>query len=157
MEYLASKNVIHGDLAARNILLTSALQVKITDFGLSKQLYDYTNYVRKQQAPLPWRHMAVESLKEMSFSTESDVWSFGVTMWEVFSLGDVPYPGRSWALDFLHELENGLRLLQPKFASDAIYETMKACWSWSKYERPEFRALVAQLSEQQSPESQVES
>lgn len=116
MGYLESKNVIHGDLAARNVLLTLSLQAKITDFGLSRQLYDYTNYVKKQQAPLPWRHMAIESLREMSFSTESDVWAYGVTMWEVFSMGDVPYPGRSWSLDFVHELENGMRLLQPKNA-----------------------------------------
>ncbi|CAG7833276.1 unnamed protein product, partial [Allacma fusca] len=81
MEYLAQMNVIHGDLATRNVLVFEKLVVKITDFGLSRRLYSCMNYKRKSQVPLPWAWMALESLSFKEFSIKSDVWSFGVTMW----------------------------------------------------------------------------
>jgi len=123
MEYLGSRKVIHGDLAARNILLDEKRIVKITDFGLSRQLYDYNDYIKKQQEPLPWRWMALESLKYMTFSVHSDVWSFGVTLWEIFSLGEIPYPGCAWTLDFVDDLEEGLRMGKPKYAAPEMLVT----------------------------------
>jgi FMS-like tyrosine kinase 4 len=120
MEHLESKKVIHGDLAARNILLTSTLQVKVTDFGLSRRMYAYAEYVKKSKAPLPWRWMALESLQQMSFSSKSDVWSYGITLWEIFTLGDIPYPGLSWSPDFPEMLEAGMRPKKPDRASDEM-------------------------------------
>lgn len=99
------------------MLLTEDGTAKITDFGLSRRLYEYTQYVKASQEPLPWRWMAIESLQNLSFSSMSDVWSYGVTLWEIFSLGDIPYPGLSWDIDFVKELERGLRMTSPKYAS----------------------------------------
>jgi serine/threonine protein kinase len=119
MEFLAKKRVVHADLAARNILVSFELHTKICDFGLARQIIDY-NYIKSQQCPLPWKWMAIESLSQMKFSTMSDVWAYGVTLWEIFTLGNVPYPGMVWNMNFVDQLQNGLRMPKPAFAGDAM-------------------------------------
>ncbi|CAG7828347.1 unnamed protein product [Allacma fusca] len=138
MEYLATKKVIHADMACRNILVTDHRTVKITDFGLSRQLYESSDYVKKTQVPLPWRWMAIESLKDMNFSIYSDIWSYGVTLWEIFSLGAVPYPGYNWDQDFLKKLESGLRVDKPEFATSQIYTAMLNCMELDPEQRLTF-------------------
>lgn len=113
MEFVTSKNVIHADLATRNVLLTADKRAKISDFGLSRRLYYYTNYVKTQHEPLPWRWMAPECLKRLEFNEKTDVWAFGVMLWEIYSFADIPYPGLSWDINFPQTLEKGLRLSEP--------------------------------------------
>ena len=107
---------MHGDLAARNILLTEKKLVKICDFGLAKTLYRYSDYRRKSEAPLPIKWMAIESIKDLVFSTQSDVWSFGIVLWEFFTLAESPYPGLSVDVVYQKLLE-GYRMECPHLAS----------------------------------------
>ncbi|CAL8100186.1 unnamed protein product [Orchesella dallaii] len=147
MEFLASRKVIHSDLAARNVLLDENYEAKISDFGLSKQLYCYTQYVKKRQEPLPWRYLAIESIKNMEFSSQSDVWSYGVFCWEVFTLGEKPYPGVVWSDQFIRNLEDGLRLPKPKYAVTECYNLMLRCWEDDPNMRPTFNEIVTELND----------
>ncbi|OXA61232.1 vascular endothelial growth factor receptor 2 [Folsomia candida] len=148
MEYLGSRNVIHGDLAARNILLSEDGTAKITDFGLARQMYDYANYVKRNQEPLPWRWMSIEGLKYLSFSPMSDVWSYGVLLWELFTCGDVPYPGESWTTQFVEKLIQGLRLTRPKYSNKQLYsQIMVNCWNPTPKNRITFSQLKSYFGE----------
>lgn len=152
MEFMAEKRVIHGDLATRNILLTLEKTAKISDFGLSRRLYNYTQYVKKQEEPLPWRWMAPESLSRMEFTEKTDVWAFGVTLWEIYSLGDMPFQGLVWSVDFVQMLEDGLRLAIPKCteSDNAIYQIMVKCWNVDSNLRPKFSEIGQELLEMHS-------
>ncbi|XP_035701631.1 tyrosine-protein kinase receptor torso [Folsomia candida] len=158
MEFLAGNNVLHGDLAARNCLLDSQLSIKISDFGLSRKLYDYRNYVKRSKAPLPWRWMALESLKAFEFSVKSDVWSYGVTIWEIFSLGDQPYPTLTWNEAFIQALSSGLRPPRPNGCPDVCYALTNSCWENDPASRPEFSEiihLIGQELEKMVPDGQI--
>ena len=91
MEFLSSRAMYHGDLACRNILLTENLVAKISDFGLSRRLYDKLSAEVKSDDELPFRWSAIEVLRMQQYSLQSDIWSFGIVMWEIFNLGKEPY------------------------------------------------------------------
>ncbi|KAF5889024.1 vascular endothelial growth factor receptor kdr-like, partial [Clarias magur] len=117
MEFLASRKCIHRDLAARNILLSENNVVKICDFGLARDVYKDPDYVRKGDARLPLKWMAPEAIFDKIYTTQSDVWAFGVLMWEIFSLGASPYPGVQIDEEFCCHLKEGTRMRAPEYAS----------------------------------------
>ncbi|XP_013783997.1 mast/stem cell growth factor receptor kita-like [Limulus polyphemus] len=145
MEYLESRKLIHRDLAARNVLLSEDNIVKICDFGLAKDCYKYSNYVKKGDGPLPVKWMAIESIRDKVFTIQSDVWSFGVLMWEFFTLGSNPYPGIDVDEEFYKKLKNGYRMEKPELCPDDVYNIMQDCWKEEPAERPDFTALVDKL------------
>ncbi|XP_045479289.1 vascular endothelial growth factor receptor 1-like isoform X2 [Harmonia axyridis] len=145
MEYLASRKVLHGDLAARNILLTDDNVVKICDFGLAKSMYKSDNYKKNSDGPLPVKWMAVESIRDRVFSTQSDVWSFGIVLWEFFSLARTPYPGMEADERLYAKLVEGYRMESPEFATKEAYRLMLDCWSAKPMNRPSFTKLAERL------------
>nr|XP_008162009.1 mast/stem cell growth factor receptor Kit [Chrysemys picta bellii] len=148
MSFLASKNCIHRDLAARNILLTHGRITKICDFGLARDIKNDSNYVVKGNARLPVKWMAPESIFNCVYTFESDVWSYGILLWELFSLGSSPYPGMPVDSKFYKMIKEGYRMFSPECAPVEMYEIMKSCWDADPLQRPTFKQIV-QLIEQQ--------
>ncbi|KAM9740982.1 vascular endothelial growth factor receptor kdr-like isoform 1-T1 [Menidia menidia] len=147
MEFLASRKCIHRDLAARNILLSENNVVKICDFGLARDIYKDPDYVRKGDARLPLKWMAPEAIFDKIYTTQSDVWSFGVLIWEIFSLGASPYPGVQIDEEFCCRLKEGTRMRAPDYAPTEIYQTMLDCWQGEPQQRPTFTELVERLGD----------
>nr|XP_020455714.1 vascular endothelial growth factor receptor 1 isoform X2 [Monopterus albus] len=147
MEFLASRKCIHRDLAARNILLSDNKVVKICDFGLARDIYKDPDYVRKGDARLPLKWMSPESIFDKVFTTQSDVWSYGILLWEIFSLGASPYPGLHIDEEFCHRLRGGTRMRAPEYSTPEIYSTMLACWEDHPSDRPTFTNLVDTLGD----------
>ncbi|KAM8952873.1 vascular endothelial growth factor receptor kdr-like [Pelodytes ibericus] len=147
MEFLASRKCIHRDLAARNILLSENNVVKICDFGLARDIYKDPDYVRKGDARLPLKWMAPEAIFDKIYTTQSDVWSFGVLLWEIFSLGASPYPGVQIDEDFCCRLKEGTRMRSPEYCTPEIYQTMLDCWQGIPTDRPTFTDLVERLGD----------
>ncbi|KAL7741115.1 hypothetical protein ACLKA6_018146 [Drosophila palustris] len=141
MDYLSSKKVLHGDLAARNILLCEDNVVKICDFGLARSMYRGDNYKKSESGKLPIKWLALESLSDHVFSTYSDVWSFGIVLWELFSLSKVPYPGIDPNQELFNKLNDGYRMEKPPYANQELYEIMLECWRKSPESRPLFNVL----------------
>lgn len=144
MEYLASMNVVHRDLACRNVLVGRGKKLKITDFGMSRKLKLDSVYVMNIKVPLPVKWMALESMINLEFTTASDVWSFGVTLWEIATLGQSPYP----TIDnenLVLSLKQGHRMQKPKNCSEEIYQIMLDCWKEQPQHRPTFTDLRQQF------------
>ncbi|XP_027000255.2 tyrosine-protein kinase receptor Tie-2 [Tachysurus fulvidraco] len=142
MDYLSQKQFIHRDLAARNILVGENFVAKIADFGLSR---GQEVYVKKTMGRLPVRWMAIESLNYSVYTTNSDVWSYGVLLWEVVSLGGTPYCGMTCA-ELYEKLPQGYRLEKPLNCDDEVYELMRQCWREKPYERPSFAQILVSLN-----------
>uniref|UniRef100_A0A8C3AS21 Tyrosine-protein kinase n=1 Tax=Cyclopterus lumpus TaxID=8103 RepID=A0A8C3AS21_CYCLU len=140
MAYLESSNFIHRDLAARNCLVSKKNEVKISDFGMTRFVLD-DQYTSSQCSKFPIRWSAPEVIKYCKFSSKSDVWSFGVLMWEVYNEGRIPYENRS-NVDVVESLSKGLRLLKPRLAPDAIHKLMTWCWKEKPEDRPSFVVLL---------------
>ncbi|KAK9956390.1 hypothetical protein ABG768_014126 [Culter alburnus] len=141
MEFLASKNCVHRDLAARNVLLSQGKIVKICDFGLARDIMHDNNYVSKGSTFLPVKWMAPESIFDNLYTTLSDVWSYGILLWEIFSLGGTPYPGMVVDSSFYNKIKSGYRMAKPEHASSDVYELMMKCWNSEPEKRPSFHCL----------------
>lgn len=146
MEYLSTKRFIHRDLAARNCMLNENMSVCVADFGLSKKIYNGDYYRQGRIAKMPVKWIAIESLADRVYTSKSDVWSFGVTMWEIATRGQTPYPGveNSEIYDYLRQ---GNRLKQPLDCLDGLYALMSRCWELNPRDRPSFMELREELED----------
>ncbi|XP_052799935.1 tyrosine-protein kinase receptor cam-1-like [Mya arenaria] len=153
MKHLAKLKIVHRDLAARNILICEGQVAKISDFGLSRDIYGKENYRRQTDRPLPFRSLGPESLSSGTFTSKSDVWAFGVLLWEVTSLGERPYehalaaapPGVQVHEHLRSLLMSGYRLEWPNLCPVELEEIMKACWALEPADRPDFSCLANRL------------
>ncbi|KAM3932558.1 tyrosine-protein kinase RYK isoform 2-T2 [Leptodactylus fuscus] len=146
MSYLARREVIHKDLAARNCVIDESLQVKITDNALSRDLFpmDYHCLGDNENRPVRW--MSLESLVNKEFSSAGDVWAFGVTLWELMTLGQTPYVDID-PFEMAAYLKDGYRIAQPINCPDELFAVMACCWALDPEERPKFQQLVQCLTE----------
>ncbi|XP_076140674.1 fibroblast growth factor receptor 1b isoform X1 [Alosa pseudoharengus] len=144
MEYLASKKCIHRDLAARNVLVTEDNVMKIADFGLARDIHHIDYYKKTTNGRLPVKWMAPEALFDRIYTHQSDVWSFGVLLWEIFTLGGSPYPGVP-VEELFKLLKEGHRMDRPSACPQELYLMMKDCWHAVPTYRPTFKQLVEDL------------
>lgn len=141
MAYLAEIKLVHRDLAARNVLLAAGKVCKISDFGLTRDVYEDDAYLKRSKGRVPVKWMAPESLADHVYTSKSDVWSFGVLLWELVTLGASPYPGVD-----VHNLYNllkaGYRMERPANCSPQLYKLMVSCWHDEPGMRPSFKELT---------------
>jgi len=134
MAYLESRHVVHRDLAARNVLLSDEGQAKVADFGLAS-----TDGATIDSGKLPIKWTAPEALRQAQFSNKSDMWSFGVLLWEIYSFGRVPYP-RIPLGDVVKHVEKGYQMEAPEGCPAQVYTIMKEAWELEPAQRPTFAA-----------------
>ncbi|XP_072027469.1 hepatocyte growth factor receptor-like [Amphiura filiformis] len=147
MAYLASLKFVHRDLAARNCMLDEEFVVKVADFGLSRDIYERDYYSAKDKtAKLPVRWMALECLERSIYNAKTDVWSYGIVVWELMTRGVTPYPSVD-NCDLSSFLQRGRRLPQPPHCPDNVYDIMNSCWLPAPVDRPTFSQLVVQLDD----------
>ncbi|XP_034467474.1 focal adhesion kinase 1-like isoform X12 [Hippoglossus hippoglossus] len=144
LAYLESKRFVHRDIAARNVLVSTVDCVKLGDFGLSRYMED-SSYYKASKGKLPIKWMAPESINFRRFTTASDVWMFGVCMWEILMYGIKPFQGVK-NNDVIGRIENGERLAMPPQCPPTLYSLMTKCWSYDPSKRPRFTELKTQLS-----------
>ncbi|XP_068430637.1 tyrosine-protein kinase SYK [Clinocottus analis] len=147
MKYLEEHNFVHRDLAARNVLLVTQHYAKISDFGLSKAIAEEQNYYKaKGHGKWPVKWYAPECINYFKFSSKSDVWSFGVLMWEAYSYGQKPYKGLK-GNDVMQMIEGGRRMDAPVNCPPEMYDLMRTCWTYKADERPGFKVVEPRLRE----------
>ncbi|KAF3690914.1 Megakaryocyte-associated tyrosine-protein kinase [Channa argus] len=142
MEYLESKKLVHRDLAARNVLVSDDHVAKVSDFGLTK-----LDSKVSDKAKLPIKWTAPEALKKEKFSTKSDVWSYGVLLWEIFSYGRQPYP-KIPLMEVKEKVEGGYRMEAPEDCPPGAYALMRVCWEQEPRKRPAFHKLREKLEQE---------
>ncbi|KAL8574877.1 hypothetical protein ACOMHN_003437 [Nucella lapillus] len=157
MAYLAQRDYVHRDLATRNCLVTHNMAVKISDFGLARSVHSVEYYRGSEQDAIPIRWMPLEAILYNKFSTQSDVWSFGVVLWEIFAFALQPYYGLTHE-EVVHYVKAGKVLEQPDRTPPAVYELMKDCWHRRPTDRPSFHTLyktLGSMCENYAPEKKA--
>ncbi|XP_032367211.1 non-receptor tyrosine-protein kinase TNK1 [Etheostoma spectabile] len=156
MDYLETRRFIHRDLAARNILLASREMVKIGDFGLMRGLsQDKDHYVMSAHRRIPFAWCAPESLRVGSFSHSSDVWMFGISLWEMFTYCEEPWFGLSGKQILWRVEREGERLEKPPDCPQEMYNVMRKCWACNPADRPSFAQLITMVAEARPLEAQA--
>ncbi|XP_014004580.1 insulin-like growth factor 1 receptor [Salmo salar] len=150
MAYLNANKFVHRDLAARNCMVAEDFTVKIGDFGMTRDIYETDYYRKGGKGLLPVRWMSPESLKDGVFTTNSDVWSFGVVLWEISTLSEQPYQGMSNEQVLRFVMEGGL-LDKPDNCPDMLFELMRMCWQYNPKMRPSFLEIINSLKEELEP------
>ncbi|XP_071744037.1 insulin receptor isoform X2 [Lepeophtheirus salmonis] len=143
MAYISKQRVVHGDLAARNCMISHDLVVKIGDFGLSHDIYT-KGYFRKDKGMMPVRWMSPEGIRDGVYSPMTDVWSFGIVIWEMVTLGENPYQGLSNDQVYRFIVNKNI-MAEPKNCPPSLYALMKDCWSYCASHRPTFLDLCQRL------------
>merc|ERR1712071_421411 len=144
MSYLSDKKFVHRDLAARNCMVAEDLTVKIGDFGMTRDIYETDYYRKGGKGLLPVRWMAPESLRDGVFTSQCDVWSFGVVLWEMATLASQPYQGLSNEQVLKYVMDGGV-MERPERCPDRLYDLMKTCWYYQAKHRPTFLDIIADL------------
>lgn len=150
MAYLNANKFVHRDLAARNCMVAEDFTVKIGDFGMTRDIYETDYYRKGGKGLLPVRWMSPESLKDGVFTTMSDVWSFGVVLWEIATLAEQPYQGMSNEQVLRFVMEGGL-LDKPDNCPDMLFELMRMCWQYNPKMRPTFLEIISSIKEDMEP------
>ncbi|KAL9964713.1 hypothetical protein ACROYT_G028392 [Oculina patagonica] len=140
MSHLCSSKIIHRDLAARNVLVGEGEKCKVTDFGMARNVYQDDIYTKESRGRLPVKWTAYEGLLYGTYTTQSDVWSFGVVLYEIFTVGGSPYPGIN-PRAIANKLQKGYRMPKPKHVDDQLYQIMLQCWQENPNDRPTFSKL----------------
>uniref|UniRef100_A0A452VNF3 Tyrosine-protein kinase receptor n=1 Tax=Ursus maritimus TaxID=29073 RepID=A0A452VNF3_URSMA len=150
MAYLNANKFVHRDLAARNCMVAEDFTVKIGDFGMTRDIYETDYYRKGGKGLLPVRWMSPESLKDGVFTTHSDVWSFGVVLWEIATLAEQPYQGLSNEQVLRFVMEGGL-LDKPDNCPDMLFELMRMCWQYNPKMRPSFLEIISSIKDEMEP------
>ncbi|XP_060116030.1 insulin-like growth factor 1 receptor [Heteronotia binoei] len=150
MAYLNANKFVHRDLAARNCMVAEDFTVKIGDFGMTRDIYETDYYRKGGKGLLPVRWMSPESLKDGVFTTHSDVWSFGVVLWEIATLAEQPYQGMSNEQVLRFVMEGGL-LEKPDNCPDMLFELMRMCWQYNPKMRPSFLEIIGSIKDELDP------
>ncbi|XP_013413611.1 fibroblast growth factor receptor 3-like [Lingula anatina] len=145
MDHVCKYGYLHRDLAARNILVSDKRVCKVSDFGLSRDVIDCRAYLSCSKGPLPLPWMAPESISESIYTSQSDVWAFGIVLWEIMTLGATPYPGIASFEDLQKRIKRGYRMEKPEECPTEMYNIMLHCWQAEPRSRPSFNQLVQTL------------
>jgi len=151
MAYLGNKKMVHRDLAARNCMVSADMVVKVGDFGMARDVYETEYYRKEGRGFLPVRWMAPESIRDGKFTSQSDVWSYGVVLWEMATLAEVPYQGfaNEQVMSYVKE---GKKMPRPENCPDRLYDMMCECWESQPSSRPTFLDICRKLLNDASEE-----